>query len=576
MTHSCQKKGKEIQLIRIIIRWSNMSQQVSGSLKGLKPSQIRDLERLFNRLLDKDELVPLAFARELFSVAQKISRRIGVLVDREGKVEHVVVGTREILYLPDLGRYRLGTGRLRRLRLIFSDLSRSDREIQIPSDIYTDLEKLRLDCVVAIKEDQNKVLAKLAHITPLQDESLAPIHMEIIPDLARFNLDFTAFIEGVEQELLGVQRPGKDLSNGVLLVGVSDSTAEEAARSMVELRELARTAGLDVRGEVIQRRKPDPRTLLGKGKLEEVVLRCLRLDAEMLVFDTELKPNQWRAITNSTDLKVLDRSMLILDIFAGRASSRDGKVQVELAQLKYNLPRLVEKDVGLSRLAGGIGGRGPGETKLEIGRRRIRDRVRQLEKEIDQLGKGRDLRRARRENNKVPLVSLLGYTNAGKSSLFNTMTHGSVLAEDKLFATLDPTQKQMGLPPIKKDQEALMVVLSDTVGFIRDLPAELVNAFRATLEELTHADLLIHVVDLSDENWEEKRISVEKLLADMDLKHIPILQLGNKIDLLSNEQREALHTSEPDMIAVSATSGDGLEQLKRKIHTTLAANLRNL
>jgi len=547
-----------------------MSQQVYGSLKGLKPSQIRDVERLFNRSLPKDELVSLSFARELLQVASAIGRRVGVLVNREGRIEEVIVGTREILYLPDLGRYRLGSGRLRRLRLLFSDLSRSGSQAQIPHDIYTDLEKLRLDCVVSLREERGAVQAKMAHLMPLLDESIAPIQTEAFSDLGRLDLNFIGFIEGVEQELLRSQAPRTAKGEGVLLVGVYDSSMREAQSSMAELRELARTAGLDVRGEVIQRRKPDPRTLLGKGKLEEVILRALRHEAEMLVFDTELKPHQWRVITNSTELKVLDRSMLILDIFSQRATSRDGKVQVELAQLKYNLPRLVEKDVGLSRLTGGIGGRGPGETKLEIGRRRIRDRVRQLEKEIEQLQKGRDLRRVRREKNKVPLVSLLGYTNVGKSSLFNRLTTGDVLAEDKLFATLDPSQRQMGLPPLKENDQALVVVLSDTVGFIRDLPAELVNAFRATLEELTHADLLIHVVDVSDENWEEKRCSVEKLLLEMKLGEIPILQVGNKLDLVDREQIEALSTSEPELIAVSAISGDGLERLKREIRLTLS------
>jgi len=570
LTIACQKKGKEIQLIRIIVRWRVMSQQVYGSLKGLKPSQIRDVERLFNRSLPKDQLVSLSFARELLEVALAIGRRVGVLVNREGRIEEVIVGTREILYLPDLGRYRLGSGRLRRLRLLFSDLSRSGTEAQIPHDIYTDLEKLRLDCVVSLREERGAVQAKMAHLMPLLDEAIAPIQVEAVGDLGRLNLDFTSFIEGVEQELLRSQPPRRAKGEGVLLVGVYDSNLQEAQSSMAELRELARTAGLDVRGEVIQRRKPDPRTLLGKGKLEEVILRCLRHEAEMLVFDTELKPHQWRVITNSTELKVLDRSMLILDIFAQRATSRDGKVQVELAQLKYNLPRLVEKDVGLSRLTGGIGGRGPGETKLEIGRRRIRDRVRQLEKEIEQLQKGRDLRRVRREKNKVPLVSLLGYTNVGKSSLFNRLTKGDVLAEDKLFATLDPSQRQMGLPPLKENEEALVVVLSDTVGFIRDLPTELVNAFRATLEELTHADLLIHVADVSDENWEEKRASVEKLLSEIKLGDIPILQVGNKMDLVDREQIEALSTSEPELIAVSAISGDGLERLRREIRLTLS------
>src|SRR5690606_23988548 len=221
---------------------------------------------------------------------------------------------------------------------------------------------------------------------------------------------------------------------------------KDAEGSIEELHELARTAGVTILGTIIQRKEPDPKTLLGKGKLEEVVLECLRLGAEMLVFDTELKPNQWRIITNSTDLKVLDRSMLILDIFAQRATSSDGRLQVELAQLKYNLPRLVEKDAGLSRLVGGIGGRGPGETKLEIGRRRIRDRISRLEGQIDELSQQRDVRRGRRSRKGIPVVSILGYTNAGKSTLFNQLTNSLVLTEDKLFATLDTNQAKITVP----------------------------------------------------------------------------------------------------------------------------------
>jgi GTPase len=335
---------------------------------------------------------------------------------------------------------------------------------------------------------------------------------------------------------------------------------------MSELEELCRTAGVQVLDRFIQGRTPDPKTVLGKGKLEEVVLRCLRLGADMLIFDVELKPGQWRIITNSTELKVLDRSMVILDIFAQRARSADGRLQVELAQLKYNLPRLVEKDTGLSRLTGGIGGRGPGETKLEVGRRRIRDRISQLERQIDKLAAQRLLRRKQRMERALPLVSILGYTNVGKSTLFNALTHSDVLVEDKLFATLDPASRRFVVPPPHDNglTDNLVVVLSDTVGFIRDLPAELRTAFRATLEELGEALLLVHVLDASDQQLSERRRAVENVLQEMGLAEVPCLRVLNKIDCVPSAQVEQL-VREHSAVAVSATKKIGFDELRHAI-----------
>ena len=339
---------------------------------------------------------------------------------------------------------------------------------------------------------------------------------------------------------------------------------------MEELEDLANTAGIQVLDRIVQRRDPDPRTLLGKGKLEEVVLRSLRLGAEMIVFDCELRPSQWRAITNSTELKVIDRSMLILDIFAQRAQSSDGRLQVELAQLKYNLPRLVEKDAGLSRLTGGIGGRGPGETKLEIGRRRIRDRISDLDKRIERLSGERQLRRSQRKEKKLPLVAILGYTNVGKSTLFNALTGSTVVAENKLFATLDPASRRLHIAGLQAGVRAEdCVVLSDTVGFIRNLPAELKNAFRATLEELYDAELLLHVVDGSDPECRDQFEAVHGILAEMGLADIPELVVVNKIDRLSPEEALAMRRSfENDgcrCVLVSAARREGLAELIQAI-----------
>jgi len=523
-----------------------MAQTVKGKISSLSSSQKKDLERLFHRRVAKDEIVSVELGRELYEVAAKLSQTIGVLITREGRIVEVIAGSREILYLPDLGRHRLGKGRLRGLRLVFSDLSNPDEAPHIPADIYTDLEKLRLDMVVGVKISRRGNKAVFAHILPFRSETEPTTKTEVIQDLGRYSFDFASFISELENEIRLSEKTriaGGELA--AVIVGVHEKPAAELEESLDELVELASTAGIKIVGRILQKRKPDPKTLLGKGKLEEVILQCLRLGAEMIIFDAELRPTQWRIITNSTELKIIDRSMLILDIFAQRASSSDGRLQVELAQLKYNLPRLTERDAGLSRLTGGIGGRGPGETKLEIGRRRSRDKINELEKRISTIEKQRGLRRKRRQQNKTPVVSILGYTNVGKSTLFNALTNSEVTAENKLFATLDPTSSKIQFPPEVSEEEhryvpGLEVVISDTVGFIRDLPEELVNAFRATLEELNQASLLLHVVDISDPRAVSRVESVEKILREMDLGDIPVIMVLNKVDRLSREEAQVV------------------------------------
>jgi GTP-binding protein HflX len=337
---------------------------------------------------------------------------------------------------------------------------------------------------------------------------------------------------------------------------------------MVEILELCRTAGIQVVAKVTQRKNPDPRTILGKGRLEEVVLLALRRDATMLIFDAELTPSQWRAVTNLTELKIIDRSMLILDIFARRASSGDGRLQVELAQLRYNLPRLQEQDAGMSRLSGGIGGRGPGETKLEIGRRRTKDRIAMLERKLKDLESKRELRSRVRTRSAVPLVALVGYTNAGKSTLFNALTNSTVLAEDKLFATLDPTQRKVGYP-FGESGGIVSFILSDTVGFIRELPEELVRAFKATLDELTQAALLIHVVDAADPELGEKMAAVDRTLAELKLDQIPKIVALNKADLLEATVAEQL-VRETNGMLLSGVERKGLRELKTEIVARLS------
>lgn len=546
-----------------------MSAKVTGNTTGLAPSEHKRVERLFSRKLYKDELISLELAREIWGIAADLRRRVGVLASREGHIEEVFLGTKDLLYLPDIGRYRLGRGRLRRLRLLFTDLSRAE-EPHLPSDIFADLELLRLDMVVGIKGFPNRMAMAFAHMVPPVEESKIATHTELIPDIAKFEFDFASFMAQLEDELSQYDAAHVAKSgDGALLVGVYGRDVRNVEASLSELKELARTAGVEVLGSLIQRRQPDPRTLLGKGKLQEVILTCLRLGAGLIIFDMELKPGQWRSVTNATELKVIDRSMLILDIFAQHATSSEGRLQVELAQLKYNLPRLVEKDAGLSRLTGGIGGRGPGETKLEIARRRVRDRIVELEKRTNTLSQQRHLRRSKRQDNRVPLVSILGYTNAGKSTLFNALTRSDVVVENKLFSTLDPAQRKLVLAgDLERGIEDLALVLSDTVGFIRELPEELVSAFRATLEELAGASLLLHVLDAADNDIHSRRDAVSAILAELQLGDIPVLVVINKIDKIPAEQALLL-AREFGAVPVSAQEKQGLDILRSSIREKL-------
>jgi GTP-binding protein HflX len=328
-----------------------------------------------------------------------------------------------------------------------------------------------------------------------------------------------------------------------------------------------------VQDKVIQRRQAiDPRTVLGRGKLDELLIRALQLGADLLVFDRELSPAQVRSLSEATDLKVIDRSQLILDIFAQRAQSKEGKIQVELAQLKYLLPRLIMgHDSAFSRLAGGIGGRGPGETKLETDRRRVRDRIHRLEKEIEMQRRRRHERRKGRTRHGLPAISIVGYTNAGKSTLLNSLTKSEVHAEQRMFATLDPTSRRLRLP---REQE---VIINDTVGFIRDLPPDLLSAFRATLEEISDSSLLIHAVDVSNPRWPQQIESVNRILIDLHLSEIPVILALNKADLIDPESMEAIvrqvQISGNETVAISAINPQSLEPLLEKAGFALARNL---
>jgi GTP-binding protein HflX len=520
-----------------------------------------------------DDITTLELTRSLAAVSLETGRQIGVLVHRSGEVDSVIVGDASKLMLPDVGRLRSAEGRFRGLRLVHTHL----RGEPLTRDDLVDLVRLRLDLVAAIQLSPTGEPRALvwAHNVPV-DEGATPYRVMGPLPIGQVHVDVAKLMADLEAEFArraGARRvEAKD--GRAILVHVGDKTRGAAAMhaaevSMDELRELARTAGVEVADSVVQMRDHvDPKLVLGKGKLEEVVVRAIEQDASVLVFDRELSPAQASAIAKHTDLKVIDRTQLILDIFAQRAEGRDGKLQVELAQLKYAMPRLAQKDDSLSRLTGGIGGRGPGETKLEIGRRRAKDRVTHLEKQLKQLTKQREQRRRRRTRERIPTVAIVGYTNAGKSTLLNTLTGADVLAEDKLFATLDTRSRTLRCGWAGWGERE--VVVTDTVGFIRDLPKDLFAAFRATFEEAADADLLLHVVDASDEARAEHVRTVVKVLEDLDLLEIPRMLVYNKIDVADPLELRVLEREHQDAAFVCATRRETTRPLIERIAHELA------
>jgi GTP-binding protein HflX len=523
-----------------------------GNTRGLKPSEERALERTYRRRVPTREVVSPELARHLTEVSREIGRQVGVFLSREGAVRNVIVGDATKLHLPDVGRLRGGAGRFRGLRLVHTHL----RGEPLTQDDLNDLALLRLDMVAVIDAmpDGGAGRVEVAHLLPGAAEGEAPFQRVVAPDVYRLDLDFEATMEALEAETARLARgaAGEVAQERALVIGVHPEEEHFA-----ETVELVRAAGVAVAGIMRQKRhKIHPKTVVGQGKLEEIVLEGMRRRAEVAIFDVDLKPAQAREFEDATGMKAIDRTQLILDIFAQRANSSEGKLQVELAQLKYSLPRLTEKDAGLSRLAGGIGGRGPGETVMEVGRRRIRDRIRSLEKQVEQLSRQRDVRRRRRRDRDLPILSIIGYTNAGKSTLLNALTDSEVEAADKLFMTLDPTSRRLRFP---REGE---VIVTDTVGFLADLPEDLVAAFRATLEELADADLLLHVVDAADPRLDEKLAAVEKLVADLGLGDLERLMVLNKADLVPDAQLAAL-AHRLNGVAVSALRRRGFEDLIR-------------
>lgn len=538
-----------------------------GNTAGLKTNQIRRLENLYRRRIQPKFLISYELTRDLSQLSHEIRRQIGLLVNRQGKVPIVVVGDNRKIIIPRIKEYRAAPGRLAGLRCIHTHLTNEP----LTTDDLTDLALLRLDMMAVVVNGEEGRPKKIyaGHILPKTSDGDP---YRILPPLlpSELDIDCLALIQALEAELARATK-GYTAGSGkerALLVGVSSNSKQKAIDSLSELKSLAISSGIDVVGTVLQQRNRNKvRYLIGPGKLQELAILALQEAATVIIFNQELNPSQIRSITDQIELKVIDRTQLILDIFAQRAQTREGKLQVELAQLKYLLPRLILKNTAMSRLTGGIGGRGPGETKLEINRRRARDRIVRLEKELLAVRKHRKQQRAKRQKKGLSVISIIGYTNAGKSTLLNTLTKSDVLAESRLFATLDPSSRRLKFP---RDTE---VIITDTVGFIKDLPKDLLVAFRATLEELENADLLLHVVDISNPRYHAQIESVEGILSDLNLRHTASIRVLNKMDLLNPAAIKAISRTLRGT-AVSAKKESTLLPLIDQMETAIENNFK--
>ncbi len=520
----------------------------------MKASQIRRLRNLYKRRVPRDRLVSQEFARQLSEISFETGRQVGALVDRGGSVEYVTVGDALRIELPDFKRVRAGAGRLRGLRCIHTHL----RDEPLTRDDLTDLQLLRLDAMVAVRVDERGLpdVVEYATLAPPNGKGdTVEIHPAAPP--SRVEFDFREWIEALEESLSAGRRSVSvgDAKDRAILVSVSLGRDAGADARLEEMRELVRTAGIAVVDVVHQRRPvPDPRYLIGRGKLQDLVTRAWQLGADLVIFDRDLTPLQVRHIGDAVEARVVDRTQLILDIFAQHAHTSEGRLQVELAQLRYRLPRLVGHGESMSRLMGGIGGRGPGETKLEVDRRRVRERIRRLEKQLETLATQRTTRRAKRRREGLPVLSIVGYTNAGKSTLLNRLTNSEVLVADQLFATLDPVSRRLRFP---RERD---VIVTDTVGFIRDLPPDLVAGFRSTLEEIHDASVIVHVADAGNPEVEHHIESVRATLAELGLSEKPEQLVLNQCDRLDPEEAERL-SRQLSGVPISALTGAGLGDL---------------
>jgi len=542
-------------------------QKIFGEVLGLKPHQTKRILSLYHRRIPPERVISAELARTLSELSRETKRQLGLLIDRGGSIRYVIVGGPLGIWIPDLADFRLGKGpRLRGLRLIHTHL----RGEPLTHDDLTDLALLRFDLVAALEVGEDGLPGKiyLAHLVPAGAQGENWRCLDPVP-LGQMEIDCREMIAALENEFARTQRriDARDPRDRAILVHASSAPRGVIEDSLNELADLADTAGVIVLDRISQRRHQfHPRFLMGREKLMDLSIQAFQRGADLLIFDQELNPSQRRSITDLTELRVIDRTQLILDIFAQRAHTREGKLKVELAQMKYLLPRLTTEDSGLSRLTGGIGGRGPGETKLESDRRKARDRIHRLGKQLENINRERTLRRSRRIQNALPIVSIVGYTNVGKSTLLNGLTHSRVYVENKLFATLDPTTRRLRFP---RERE---VIVTDTVGFIRDLPRDLLDAFRATLEELKDANLLLHVIDISHPHAEQQQAAVEGVLGELGLADRPTVLVYNKTDRLSGPP--FIWRLGSGRVGTSAKTGEGLDMLRQEIQAALGGSRR--
>ena len=542
--------------------------KINGNTQSIKDRLLNELEALYDEKYGSGNLLPAQLADTIARISAEINREISVLINRRGIVVDISIGDSATVSLPDVDARR-GEFRLSGIRCIHTHPSGGGILSQV--DIST-LQKLRLDAMIAIGIKDGAVSEIYAGC--LNNELGADIYGPFQPDDSRLN-----YIYKIIEELDAASRDAiyenESSVERAILVGLETSQSrlesvsqKDAEISLEELEELAKTAGAIIVNKILQKKQTeDSAYYIGKGKTEELQLMCQAMDVQLLIFDDELSGAQVRNIEEVTGARVIDRTTLILDIFAQRAISKEGKLQVELAQLKYKLPRLIGLGTELSRLGGGIGTRGPGEKKLEVDRRHIRRRITGLERELGQLEKRRGVLRVNRNKNNTPVVALVGYTNAGKSSLMNRLCGASVFVENKLFATLDPSARRLVL---SDDREAVLI---DTVGFIRKLPHELVEAFKSTLEEAVYADLLLHVVDASNEHAALQISVVEKLLEELGASSKPTILVQNKIDLCVGKPRinSAGYTA---VCEVSAVTGEGIDHLLASITDSFKEQMR--
>lgn len=542
-----------------------MSSELFGNVQGLSQLAKRRLRNLYKKREPVNAIITPETARQLLHLSKEIGRQVGVLITRRGTIEYVIVGDRERIKIPKLSSDRVGRARFRGLRLVHSHLN---SELLTKEDL-TDLAILQLDLAASVFED--KRLGGLAiHVGYLVPENSRGEVWGLLGPMpvAELRVDFMDFITDLEDQFVrarGFQFRVKEGAESCLIVSVPLRERRfDLDEHIEELQALCGSAGLEVRDVMVQRQKePDPRFLIGKGKLEEIVIRSQQIGVDMLLFDRELSPSQIRNISQLTELKVIDRNQLILDIFARGAKTKEAKIQVELAQLRYILPRLSERDVAFSRLTGGIGGRGPGETKLEIDRRRIKDRISYLEESLEEIRHARAKKRERRKASNIPIVSIVGYTNSGKSTLLNLLTSSRVETGERPFSTLNPTSRLIKYPSKRS------IILTDTVGFIRNLPSVLLEAFMATLEELNDAHLLLHLVDASDQHFDEKIAEVERILDLLGLNEKRRILVFNKIDKLEKPMIQRLK-ERFDAVMISCLKRQGLFELVERVEEETA------